>query len=96
LVETHSTPRCYGLDCPPWPMPPNLDFCFQVGDTYHVAVSHLWGFHWTNKAKGLLELQGHSVEIIVSDKDIDVMDPRVRLRVVHNDSVFKLDPCNHA
>jgi hypothetical protein len=97
LVEVHSAPRCYGLDCPPWPMPANLDFCFQAGDAYYVAVSHLWVFHWTNKAKRLLELQGQSVEIMVSDRDIRVVDPhfKVRLRVVHNDSGFKLDACNH-
>jgi hypothetical protein len=97
LVETRSTPRCYGLDCPPWHTPPYLDLCFQVGDTYHVAIFRPWGFPWADKTKRLLALQGQSVGIIVTDKEINIVAPqvKVRLKVAHNDSVFKLDACNH-
>jgi hypothetical protein len=98
LVETHSAPRCYGLDCPPWPTSPDLDFCFQVGDTYHTATSHPSGLPGANTAKRLLPLQGQSVEIVVTDKEISVATPKVNvhLKVVHNDPVFKLDACNRA
>ncbi len=98
LVETHSAPRCDGLDCPPWPTPPDLDFCFQVGDKYHTATSHPSGLPGANTAKRLLPLEGQSVEIVVTDKEISVAAPKVyvRLKVVHNDAVFKLDACNHA
>src|ERR1039458_10744189 len=98
LVETYSAPRCHGLDCPPWHTPPNLDFCFQVGDTYHTAISRPWGFPWANSAKRLLALQGRSVEVVITDKEITVAAPEVnvRLKVVHNDPVFNVDACNHA
>ncbi len=98
LVDAYSAPRCYGLDCPPWRTAPNADFCFQVGDTYHTAISRPWGFPWSNSTKNLLALQGQSVEIVVTDKEISVAAPQVnmRLKVVHNDPVFKLDACNHA
>jgi hypothetical protein len=78
--------------------PPDLDFCFQVGNTYHTAISRPRGFPWANSAKRLLALQGQSVEIVVTDKEISVAGPqvKVRLKVVHNDPVFKLDACNHA
>jgi hypothetical protein len=98
LVETHSAPRCYGLDCPPWPTPPDLDFCFQAGDTYYTAISHPSGLPGANRAKKLLTLQGQSVEIVVTDKEISVAAPQVnvRLKVAYNNRVFKLDACNHA
>lgn len=37
LVEAYSMPRCNGLDCPPWPVPPDIDFCFQVGGAYYTG-----------------------------------------------------------
>ena len=98
LVETYSVPRCHGLDRPPWHTPPNLDFCFQVGDTYHTAISRPWGFPRDNSAKRLLALQGRSVEVVITDKEITVSAPEVnvRLNLVHNDPVFNVDACNHA
>jgi hypothetical protein len=98
LVEAYPAPRCYGLDCPPWHTPPNLDFCFQVGDAYHAAIYRTWGFLGSRTPRRLLALQGQSVEIVITDKEISVAAPQVnvRLKVVHNDPVFKLDACNHA
>jgi len=98
LIETHSTPRCYGLDCPPWPVPPELYFCFQEGAEYHTGIPRPWGVPWANKAKRLLALQGQSVEIIVTKTEIRVLAPQVdvRLKVVHNNAVFKLDACNRS
>src|SRR3989442_11017078 len=43
LVEFHYLPRCAGLDCPPWHIPPDIDFCFQVGDTFYIGGSRPWG-----------------------------------------------------
>jgi hypothetical protein len=95
LVETHSQPRCYGLDCPPWPTAPNIAFCFQVGDAYYTATDRSWGISWANKARKLRALQGQSVDIVVTDEEITVVGPRVKLRlwVVHNYSLFKVDGC---
>ena|ERR1700692_2646419 len=98
LIEVHSQPRCYGLDCPPWPVQPELAFCFREGDRYHTAIPRPWGVPWVNKAKRLLAMQGTSVEIVVTETEIRVLAPQVevRLKVVHNDPVFKVDACNHA
>lgn len=98
LVEVHSTPRCYGLDCPPFPVPPELDFCFQVGDKYYAAKPGVWGVPWSTTGKRLLALQGQSVGVVVTEKEIRVVIPQgtVRLRLVHNNNAFNLDACNHA
>ena len=97
LVETHSRPSCYGLDCPPWPTAPSIAFCFQVGDAYYTATDRSWGLSWANKAMKLRTLQGQSVDIIVTDEEIKVINPKVKVRlwVVHNYSLFKLDGCRH-
>src|SRR4029077_1620451 len=98
LVETRSEPHCYGLDCPPWPTTPNMAFCFQVGNAYYTATDRSWGISWANKAKKLRALQGEAVDIVVTDEEIKVVGPKVRVRlwVVHNDSLFKLDGCRRA
>ena len=95
LVETHSEPRCNGLDCPPWPTAPNIAFCFQVGDAYYSATDRSWGISWANKAKKLQALQGESVDIVVTEEEIKVVSPKVKVRlwVVHNYSLFKVDGC---
>jgi hypothetical protein len=97
LVETHSKPGCYGLDCPPWPTAPNIAFCFQVGDAYYTATDRSWGLSWANKAIKLRALQGQSVDIVVTDGEIKVISPKVKVRlwVVHNYPLFKLDGCRH-
>lgn len=97
LVETHSEPRCYGLDCPPWPTAPNIAFCFQVGDAYYTATDRSWGLSWANKAMKLRALQGQSVDIVITDREIKVIGPKVKVRlwVAHNYSLFKLDGCKH-
>jgi hypothetical protein len=97
LVETHSEPRCYGLDCPPWPAAPNIAFCFQVGDAYYTATDRSWGLSWANTAMKLRALQGQSVDIVVTEGEIKVIGPKVKVRlwVVHNYLRFKLDGCQH-
>ncbi len=97
LVEAVSKPRCYGLDCPPWPTPPNIAFCFRAGDTYYVGTDRSWGVPWANKAKKLQKLKGEPVKILVTDKEIKVVGPKVKLRlwVAHEYRVFSSDPCNH-
>ncbi len=96
LVETFSMSRCHGLDCPPWPMPRDIDFCFQIGDRFYAAISRPLGVPWAKNAEKLA-LRGKSVEIILGDKEIRVLAGRttVRLKIVHNDSVFQVDACNH-
>ena len=98
LVEVRSTPRCYGLDCPPFPVPPELDFCFQAGAKYYAAKPRPWGTPWSAKSKRLLALQGQSVNIVVTEKEIRVVVPQgtVRLKLVHGNNAFNLDACNHA
>jgi hypothetical protein len=97
LVETRTEPRCYGLDCPPGPTAPNIAFCFQVGDAYYTATDRSWGISWANKAMKLRTLQGQSVDIVVTDEEIKVVGPKVKVRlwVVHNYPLFKLDGCKH-
>ncbi|HSZ62071.1 MAG TPA: hypothetical protein VK828_09745 [Terriglobales bacterium] len=97
LVETHSEPRSYGLDCPPWPTASNIAFCFQVGDAYYTATDRSWGLSWANKAMKLRALQGQSVDIVITEREIKVIGPEVKVRqsVAHNYSLFKLDACKH-
>jgi hypothetical protein len=97
LVEARSTPRCYGLDCPPFPVPPELDFCFQVGDKYYAAKPRSWGVPWSRQGERLVALQGQSVEIAVTEREIRVVAPQVtiRLKLVHGNRAFSLHACNH-
>jgi len=55
------------------------------------------GVPWAKNAEKLESLRGQSVEIILGDKEIRVLAGRttVRLKIVHNDSVFQVDACNH-
>jgi len=95
LVETHSEPRCYGLDCPPWPIAPTIAFCFEVGGAYYTATDRSWGLNWANKAMKLRALQGQPLDIVVTDEEIKVIGPKVKVRlwVEHYDLRFKLDGC---
>jgi hypothetical protein len=98
LVEAHSSARCHGLDCPPWPMPPDTDFCFQAGDKYYTAISHPWSVPWAANGKKLMALQGQSVEISIADKEIVVTttsSTTVHLKRVHDDLIFNLESCKH-
>ena len=65
LVEAYSMPRCNGLDCPPWPVPPDIDFCFQVGGAYYTGISRPWGVPWATKANQMLAFQGQKVEKVI-------------------------------
>jgi hypothetical protein len=95
LVEVHYLPDCAGLDCPPWPIPPDIDFCFQAGDTYYSGGSRPWGVPGATNAEGLVEFKGKSVEIIVSDKTIRVKTANLnlRLRRLHREPGFQSPGC---
>ena len=95
LVEVYTLPSCSGLDCPPWPVPPDGGFCFQVGDAFYTGMSHQWGVPWATKAKRLMALKGQMVEIFVTEKQIIVVAPRIKLSLyrTHQDSRFKVAAC---
>ncbi len=97
LVDVRIAPPCYGLDCPPLPMPFDVYLCFQVKDTYYAAMYRPWGFPWAPPRKGLIALRGQSVEVTVTDKRIGVVAPlSVNLKRVHNYGLFGLASCNQA
>jgi hypothetical protein len=97
LVEAYSTRRCVGLDCPPWHVPDDIDFCFQVGDTFYTGTYPPWGVPWAVQGKRLLALQGKTVGIVVTDEQVPVVAPRinVRLKRVHDDPAFRSASCTH-
>ena len=81
LVEVHSIYKCVGLDCPHWPVPVDSEFCFQAGDNFYSAIHHPGAVPWATKDKRLLALKGKTVEIVVTDKYIQVVAPRINLRL---------------
>ena len=97
LVEAYSTPRCAGLDCPPWPIPDDIDFCFRNGDDFYAGIYRPWGVPWATSGKKLAALQGKTVEIFISDEQISVMTSGIKLRLkrVHDDPLFRLRSCTH-
>jgi hypothetical protein len=96
LIDAYTEPRCYGLDCPPWPVPEDGSFCFQVGSVYYAGSSHEWGFAWNTAVKKLLALKGSSVEIVLTDKDIRVTAPHLKMNLFRMHSGrFSLPACNH-
>jgi hypothetical protein len=97
LVEVHSMAKCVGLDCPPWPVPDDNDFCFQLGDNFYTGIDRPSPVPWARKGERLLALKGKAVEIIVTDKTIKVRAPRIHLRLkrVHKDAAFQLESCAH-
>src|SRR5271167_2766882 len=65
LVEAQGVPRCSGLDCPPWPVPDDVNVCVLADNTYYTGTYQPWGLPWIKTGKKLLELRGQSVEIAV-------------------------------
>lgn len=98
LIEAHYLPGCAGLDCPPWPIPPDIDFCFQAGDTYYAGGSRPWGVPWATNAEGLVAFKGKSVEIVVTNKTITVTTSNLnlRLRRLHHEAGFQSAGCTQA
>jgi hypothetical protein len=98
LVEFHYLPKCAGLDCPPWHIPPDIDFCFQVGDTLYVGSPRPWGVPWATNAEGLTAFKGKSVEIVVTEKAIRVTTSNLnlRLRRFHRVPGFEFPGCGQA
>jgi hypothetical protein len=98
IIETNALPGCAGLDCPPWPMPNDLDVCIEMDGNYYTGTYRPCGVPWAKAGKRLLELKGQSVAVIVTDVDIRVVAPRInaRLQRMHNYRVFRLDSCNSA
>jgi hypothetical protein len=95
LVEAHSEPQCYGLDCPPWSVPDRMDFCFEAGGKFYTGSYHPSPFPWATKGKKLLALQGKTVTIEVTEKRITVTIPgfKLRLKRLHKDPFLRLDSC---
>jgi len=98
LVEAQVLPHCAGLDCPPWPVPDNVDFCFQAGDTFYTGRYDALGMPWNKKGDILLDWVGKTMEIVVTDKHIMVTGSgiKVRLKRMHDEAGFRLASCNHA
>jgi hypothetical protein len=95
LVEVRSMQKCVGLDCPPWPVPDDSYFCFQAGDDFFTGVYGPFA-PWAKQGKRLQLLKGKTVEIVVTDKHIKVVAPRINLRLkrVHDLHIFQLDSCS--
>lgn len=93
LVEVQHLPGCAGLDCPPWPTPPDIIFCFQAADTYFTAESRT--APWAMSTEKLAALKGKSVEIVVTKKTIQVTTSGLtfRLRRLHHISLFSAAGC---
>ena len=98
IVEANAIPGCAGLDCPPWPMPINVDVCIEMDGNYYIGMYRPWGVPWAKAGKRLLELKGHSIDVIVTESEIRVVAPKInaRLRRTHNYRAFRLDSCNAA
>jgi len=97
LVEVRSMEKCVGLDCPPWPVPDDSYFCFQAGDNFYAGAYFPWGVPWAKQGKRLHALKGKTLEIVVTDKYIKVVAPRINLRLkrVHDFHIFQLDSCSY-
>jgi len=97
LVEVRSMQKCVGLDCPPWPVPDDSYFCFQAGDNFYTGAYLPGGVPWAKQGKRLQALKGKTLEIVVTDKHIKVVAPRINLRLkrVHALHIFQLDSCSY-
>jgi hypothetical protein len=97
LIEAEPTRLCVGLDCPPWPVPDDFGFCFQAGDTYYTGTYRSRALPWATKGKKLSLLKGQSLDLLVTDKDISVVDSQIKvnLKRVHGDPEFQSDSCRY-
>jgi hypothetical protein len=69
-----------------------------ASSVFKQATTSITAYHpWATKDKTLLALKGKTVEIVVTDKYIIVVAPRINLGLkrVHDDPVFRLDSCSH-
>jgi hypothetical protein len=98
LIEARGFSRCAGLDCPPWPMPIDVDACVQIDGKFYTGMYRPWGVPWATAGKRLVELSGQSVEVVISDTEIRVVGPDVNARLVrmHHYRIFRSDSCNSA
>ena len=90
VVDVYEDPICYGLDCPPFPTPKEMGVCFKAADAYYPGTFRAY----SRKRDRIKALQGKTVLIIVTEKEIRITDPRIGLRRVRKSSGFKLDSCN--
>ena len=95
LVDVRPIPGCAGLDCPPWPTPREVEVCLQADGTYYTGWYSPWEVPWVTSGLKLLPLKGQSVEIVVTDKEVRIVTPRMRLKRTHNDLMFGF-PCKSA
>ena len=98
LVEIRAIPKCYSLDCPPWPMPDDVYACFQVEETYYVGGYIPWGVPWATAGKRLLALRGQSVQIVLTEKEINVVTQKVKVRLkrISDFRIFTIPSCNQS
>ena len=77
-------------------MPDDVDFGFQV-DPLLCGQQRPRGVPWVAKGKSLLTIEGKSIEVIIKDKQIMVIAPRICLRLtrVHDDPFIQWTPCAH-
>jgi hypothetical protein len=95
LIEVGTWPLCHGPDCPPWPVPDEVRFCFQSGNNFYTGVYSPRPVPWANAEKKLMAWEGKPVEIIVRDRRIEVLVPgiNVRLARVHKEMRFTCGSC---
>jgi hypothetical protein len=96
LVEVQLLPSCAALDCPPWPTPPDILYCFQVGDAYFVGEAQT--FLGRPSTEKLASLKGTSVQLVAKKKNIEIKASalKFRLRRLHGITLFTSLGCSQA
>jgi hypothetical protein len=95
LVEAATLPACSGLDCPPWHLPNDVYFCFQVGDDFYSGVYESRGLPWLRGGEKLLAFKGKPVELFATNRKIRVVAPHINLHLkrVRQYPLFRLAAC---
>jgi hypothetical protein len=97
VVEAQATPRCSGLDCPPWHVPDDVDLCFEAGGKIYTGTYRPWGMPWDTKGERLLAMKGKQVRIAFTDKEIVVASAGsdLKLKRVHHNVRFSSVSCSN-
>ena len=98
LVEVHASPKCSGLDCPPWVVPSDLDVCFEAEGKFFTGVYLPWGIPGDTKGERLRALRDKVVMITVTSKQIQVTTAgfKLKLKRVHHDLLFSNPSCTNS
>jgi len=96
IVEADALPGCAGLDCPPWPTPLDFDVCVRIDQHFYSGMYRPWKGPWAKKIN-LSALEGKSVEVVVTDKHLKILAPRVdvRLKRLYPAKGFRNPSCNN-